>query len=72
MADLKVPVYMRVGDSEEHEVGTVSLAVTSETSREDGVLTATVTREPVAPKVAGLLREVADEMDRQALAVSGG
>jgi hypothetical protein len=32
LGDVKLPVYMRVGDGEEHEIGSLSLPVTTTTA----------------------------------------
>lgn len=61
---VELPVRMRVGDGEEYEVGTLSLAMTPDSSYEDGVLSVKISPEPAGPALVALLREVADEMER--------
>lgn len=60
-----MPVYMRIGDGAEHEIGTIIPdVVIADCPNEDGSVTATV---KVGPPLAAMLREAACEAERNGL-----
>jgi hypothetical protein len=60
----KIPVFMRVGDSEEYEIGSFSPEVTLASMPADGRIAEISASADIRKPLAALLREAADAAER--------